>query len=115
MKMTSMQLAAVKRQTGADPIEEGSEAHGALAEAFGDHTFYVSEVGLLVPEPAEGAMPANDGEAPPADPVELILVAQWTDEKREAMQRIEPQHTGYILDAAAVDGPAVADQTEGEA
>lgn len=92
MKLNATQLAAVKQQTGADPIEDGSDAHGQLSEAFGDHTFYVSEVGLLVPESVEA-----DG----ADPVELILVAEWTDEKREAMERIPPKQTGYVLDAGA--------------
>ena len=96
MKLNTSQLAAVKRQTDADPVEEGSTPHTALKDAFGDHTFYVSEAGLLVPEPVAEEPPA---EVQGGDPVELILVAEWTDEKREAMPRVEPQRTGFVLDA----------------
>ena len=97
MKLDTSQQAAVKQQTGADPVEEGSTPHTALTEAFGDHTFYVSEAGLLVPEPVE---------AEGTDPMELILVAEWTDEKREAMQRVEPKQTGFVLDAAPANDSA---------
>lgn len=103
MKLNTTQLAAIKAQTGADPVAEESDAHGTLTEAFGDHTFYVSEVGLLVPEPA-AEVPETVETAPPEEPVELILVAEWADDNRQAMQRIEPKRTGYVLDAAAEDG-----------
>lgn len=98
MKLTTDQTAAVQRQTGADPLPEDSPAMGQLQEIFGDHTFYVAEHGLVVPEPTaeeEPEEPAADGQ------VEFLLVAIWAGEDKQSLQPIEPQATGIKLELAA--------------
>ncbi|MFX4220523.1 MAG: hypothetical protein ACMVO3_05785 [Thalassobaculum sp.] len=97
MKLTTDQTAAVQRQTGADPLPEDNPAIGQLQEIFGEHTFYVAEQGLVVPEP----MPDEETEeAVTDDPVEFLLVAIWAGEDRQSLQPIEPQRTGIKLELA---------------
>ncbi|SDF53731.1 MULTISPECIES: hypothetical protein [Thalassobaculum] len=97
MKLTTDQTAAVQRQTGADPLPEDNPTMGQLQEIFGEHTFYVAEQGLVVPEttPEETAPEAaEDGS------VEFMLVAVWAGEDKQSLQPIEPQPTGIKLELA---------------
>ena len=92
MKLTTDQTAAVQRQTGADPLPEDNPTMGQLQEIFGEHTFYVAEQGLVVPETTPEA--AEDGS------VEFMLVAVWAGEDKQSLQPIEPQPTGIKLELA---------------
>ena len=96
MKLTTDQTAAVQRQTGADPLPEDNPTMGQLREIFGEHTFYVAEQGLVVPEttPEPAAPEAAD------DAVEFMLVAVWAGEDKQSLQPIEPQPTGIKLELA---------------
>ena len=96
MKLTTDQTAAVQRQTGADPLPEDNPTMGQLREIFGEHTFYVAEQGLVVPEttPEPAAPEAAD------DSVEFMLVAVWAGEDKQSLQPIEPQPTGIKLELA---------------
>lgn len=96
MKLSAQQIASVKEQTSAEPVAEDSPAHGQLVEAFGDHTFYLSEHGLLTPEVV--SEPEDENKT-----VELILIAGWAGENNDALQGVEPQRTGFELN---VDGNA---------
>ncbi|MDF1793910.1 MAG: hypothetical protein P1U88_18505 [Thalassobaculaceae bacterium] len=97
MKLTTDQTAAVQRQTGADPLPDDNPTMGQLQEIFGEHTFYVAEQGLVVPEPAaeeEVEETVEDGS------VEFLLVAIWAGEDKQSLQPIEPQRTGIKLELA---------------
>ncbi|WPZ36046.1 hypothetical protein T8K17_07850 [Thalassobaculum sp. OXR-137] len=96
MKLTTDQTAAVQRQTGADPLPEDNPTMGQLREIFGEHTFYVAEQGLVVPEttPEPAAPEATE------DAVEFMLVAVWAGEDKQSLQPIEPQPTGIKLELA---------------
>lgn len=97
MKLTSKQIAAVKQEIGAEPLEDQNPAMGALRDAFGDHTFYVGVEGLFVLEPA------NDP-SHPGDPAQLVLVAAWTDEQKNALQPIPPKASEKVVDLASDNG-----------
>lgn len=97
MKLNTDQTAAVQRQTGADPLPEDNPTMGQLREIFGEHTFYVAEQGLVVPETTpEPAAP----EATEDGSVEFMLVAVWAGEDKKSLQPIEPQPTGIKLELA---------------
>ncbi|MEZ5669843.1 MAG: hypothetical protein R3F55_20875 [Alphaproteobacteria bacterium] len=100
MKLSSQQVVSVKTALGADPLEDHNPAMDSLVKAFGEHTFYVFTDGLFVLEPVNDAAMAGD-------PARLVLVAAWTDEKRNALQKVQPQATDAIVDLSA--GPATPD------
>jgi hypothetical protein len=116
MKLTAQQVASVKQELGADPIEEANPAVATLRQAFGDHTFYLASDGLFVLEPADEVLKEDqgaagaDGEDPPrplAEPARLILIAAWTDESKTALQPTPARATATVIDlAAAEDGDA---------
>ncbi len=77
-------------QTQVEPISEDSPAIGRLEKAFGDHTFYADPNGLHVLE-RQGAEKEHD------NVVEVIQIAIWADEKKDALRPIEPRRTGAVL------------------
>ena len=98
MKLNANQIAAVKQDLSADPLEEHNPAMDALRKAFGDHTFYVGAEGLFVVEPVEDT-------AHPGEPAQLVLVAAWADEEKKSLQPVPPQETQTVIDLAkAVKG-----------
>lgn len=97
MKLNSKQIDAVKQDIGADPLEQDNPAIEALRGAFGDHTFYVGVEGLFVLEPV------NDS-SHPGDPAQLVLVAAWTDEQKNALQPIPPKASEKVVDLATGGG-----------
>lgn len=99
MKLTEDQIAATRDSLGASPLPEDHPALPQLAEAFGAHTFYVDQNGLLIFASAE-----EIETAPEADPVaqpKLILIARWTDESKSKLGAIDPVDTGVTLPEAA--------------
>lgn len=98
MKLSNQQVASVRQELGADPLNEDNPAMDSLRGAFGDHTFYVGADGLFVFEPVEE--PAADGA-----PAQLVLVAAWADEKKNTLQKVQPQQTDQVVDLAAVGKP----------
>jgi hypothetical protein len=88
MKLNENQQAVVKDRLGADPLPEEHPSYPALSQAFGDHSFYVSDQGLLVfqqvPEQPEVAR--------------LVLVAAWTDDSKSELGAIEPQVSDITVD-----------------
>ena len=101
MKLSSQQVAAVKQELGADPLPDTNPAMESLRGAFGDHTFYVGVDGLFVFEPVNEAEASDDS-------AQLILVAAWTDENKNALTQVPPQRTDKVVDLAAAgdDGSA---------
>ena len=98
MKLNANQIASVKQDLSADPLEEQNPAMDALRKAFGDHTFYVGAEGLFVVEPVED-------DKHPGEPAQLVLVAAWADDDKKALQPVPPQQTQTVVDLAkAVNG-----------
>jgi len=93
MKLNASQIAAVKQDLSAEPLEEQNPAMPSLRQAFGDHTFYVGSDGLFVVEPVEDT-------AHPGQPAQLVLVAAWADDERKALQPVPPQQTQTVVDLA---------------
>ncbi len=107
MKLTTDQVGAIERQTGAIPIPDDNPANEALTDVFGEHTFYADQNGLHVLEPVN--VDSQDG-----DHAEVIQIAQWTTDDKDELQPIEPQRTGAVLgldeeSAAAIDAEDAAE------
>jgi len=98
MKMTAGQIEVVKRTLGAEPVPEDNPAMEQLRTAFGDHSFYASEDGLMVFEPDE------DGSAG-GDIARLVMVAAWTDDAKNSLAPVEPRRTDITVDLTAVGDP----------
>ena len=94
MKLTKTQIETIRERFGADPVPENSPADDLLKQHFGDHTFYVDEVGVLVFEAEEAPQGKEGRQALP------VRVAAWTDEKRDALSPHDPivGDNGVILD-----------------
>ncbi|MEX0695595.1 MAG: hypothetical protein WD075_14185 [Rhodospirillales bacterium] len=102
MKLTTEQVGAIERQTGAVPIPDDNPASESLTEVFGTHTFYADQEGLHVLEPVAAAQEQD------ADQAEVVQIAQWTTDAKDELQPIEPQRSGSVL-SLADDGAAVAE------
>jgi len=108
MKLTDDQVAAVERQTGANPIPAEDPAVSQLVEIFGEHTFYADPNGLHVlealPEDMEGVTPGT---------VAIIRIAEWAGEERNSLSPIEPKALGSVLNLED-DGAYVAPDTSAD-
>jgi hypothetical protein len=93
MKLNDEQINQVQEQTGATPISDSNPALEQIKSHFGDHTFYLSDQGLIVWEPVED-------DAQPLD-IAAIQVAAWSDEDKNSMTVHEPRATSLILRLAA--------------
>ena len=94
MKLTDEQIAATRDTLGASPVDPAHPAVPQLEKAFGEHTFYVDQNGLLA------FLDPEEIKAEPGDP-RLVLIAAWTDENRRELGRIDPVDTGVTLPIAA--------------
>jgi hypothetical protein len=103
MKLTPMQIAATRESLSATPLPDDHPVMGQLKEAFGEHTFFLDQDGLSVfVDPSEAP---EQVELPEGDP-RLVLIAVWTDEKRQALGPVEPVDTGVTLPATPPPGAA---------
>jgi hypothetical protein len=105
MKLSTQQVAAVRQELGADPVDEANPAMETLRNAFGDHTFYLASDGLFVLEPADKADTGSAQEPAEqmSEPAHLVLVAAWTDENKNALQPAPAQVSATVVDLAATD------------
>jgi len=99
MRLDQEQVNEIERQTGAQPIADENPAMDALKENFGDHSFYVSETGLIVWEWA-------DSPETPSQPVVGVQIAAWADESKSRIVPHEPKATNLVLPLAP-DGEGV--------
>lgn len=104
MKLTADQIQVVQERVGVDPVDPDDPAVETLSENFGDHTFYVGQEGLFVWEAVEGA----EG----AEPAVLVHIAEWSEERDDALVSKEPQATDLVVDLAG--GPAPDGEAAGE-
>ncbi|MGF1552915.1 MAG: hypothetical protein ACFBWO_10500 [Paracoccaceae bacterium] len=95
MKLTDTQIATARDAFGAEPLEAEHPVVPQLTEAFGDHTIYVDQNGLLVFLDPETELQEIAGQP------KLVLIAAWTDENKNALGKVEPVDTGMTLPEAA--------------
>lgn len=88
MKLTEAQAERIKSQFGAEPLPTDEPAVDQLKDAFGEHTFYLDANGLIIFEPVE--------EQP--ESARAVVVAVWTDEKKEQLAGVQPQETATVID-----------------
>lgn len=107
MKLSSAQIAAVEQATGANPLPEEEPANAKLAEALGEHTFYVDQQGLVILESPEAA-------ATPEATLEIVRVGRWVEGEEQQLALTPAERTGQVLDLSAhreetkPDGPDAA-------
>lgn len=108
MKLNTQQIASVKQEIGAEPVEEANPAMEPLRNAFGDHTFYVGSEGLFVLEPVDAggeqdapSETAGQGASDLGEPAQLVLIASWANEEKNALQPVPAQATDKVIDLAA--------------
>ena len=100
MKLTANQVAIAKSAIGADPIPADHPAMDQLEQAFGEHTFYLDQNGLLVFEPDEEPEEAPDVQ----DGARLTLIAAWADDTRQSLGAVQPHPTHIVIDLAGSSG-----------
>ncbi len=83
MKLTEAQIAAVADQLKVIALDDDDDATIALAENYGDHTFYLDPGGLHIFEKSANA----DGVVS----LVLVKIAEWADEQRSSLCSIEPE------------------------
>jgi len=101
MKLNDQQIAAVKASVNIDAVPADNPAVPQLAEAFGDHTFFVVTDGLFILEEV-------DRPELPGTPAEFILIAGWANEERNALQGVEPTRSNTIIDLDTPAAPGAA-------
>ena len=90
MKLTSEQVKQTVHQLGAQVLPDEHPAMSQLNGMFGDHTFFVDEMGLKVLEPA----PSLEAERMAG---EVVSLADWSDSDLTRVMAHEPEPTGVIV------------------
>ena len=90
MKLTSAQVKQTVNQLGAQVLPDEHPAMPQLNSMFGEHTFFVDEMGLKVLEPA-----ASRG--PERETGEVVSLADWSDSDLTRLMAHEPEPTGVIV------------------
>ncbi|WP_025033240.1 hypothetical protein [Bradyrhizobium sp. DOA9] len=89
MKLTSEQVKQTVNQLGAQVLPDEHPAMPQLNSMFGEHTFFVDEMGLKVLEPT--ASPGSDQSG------EVVSLADWGDSDLTRLMAHEPEPTGVIV------------------
>ena len=90
MKLTSEQVKQTVNQLGAQVLPDEHPAMPQLNSMFGEHTFFVDEMGLKVLEPT----PSLSAERQTG---EVVSLADWTDATLTSLTPHEPESTGTIV------------------
>lgn len=77
---------AVTTRTSAEVIDKTSKAQGKLSRVFGDHTFFRSDKGVFIVEPAP------DPKRPNRTLVKRIQLATWLDGEKTTLSPIDAEH-----------------------
>lgn len=90
MKLTSEQVRQTINQIGAQVLPDEHPAMPQLNSLFGEHTFFVDELGLKVLEPPlSGGADRQTGE--------VVSLADWSDTDLTRLMAHEPEPTGEIV------------------
>jgi hypothetical protein len=90
MKLTSEQVKQTVNQLGAQVLPDEHPAMPQLNSMFGEHTFFVDEMGLKVLEPT----PSLSAERQTG---EVVSLADWSDADLTRLMAHEPEPTGVIV------------------
>ena len=93
MKLTDPQIGEIEKATGVGPLPADIPFMPQLVEAFGDHTFYLSDQGLIVWEWLDG--PEAEGL-----PVVAVKLAGWSDADKTSLSPQAPEVTEMVLSLA---------------
>jgi hypothetical protein len=92
MKLTSEQVKQTVNQLGAQVLPDEHPAMPQLNSMFGEHTFFVDEMGLKVLEPAASLGAETDRQSG-----EVVSLADWGDSDLTRLMAHEPEPTGVIV------------------
>ncbi len=90
MKLTDDQVLAVRNAIGVEPLAYDTPALDQLTKVFGEHTFYLTEDGLVIWEYTES-------EETVGQPAIAVMIARWTDDERTSLAMQSPQVTNVIV------------------
>jgi hypothetical protein len=90
MKLDSNQVKQTLKQLNAQVIPDDHPVIGQLCDMFGDHTFFVDDIGLKVLEPMDSAIEETNSS-------EVVSVADWSDATATSLRAHEPQPTGVVV------------------
>jgi len=90
MRLNSAQLERTLSQFEAQPLPDNHPAIPQLNNLFGDHTFFLDNMGLHVLEPSE----APDAEGQTG---EIVNLANWSDANLTSLLPHEPEPTGVVV------------------
>jgi len=93
VKLDINQIGQIESLMGVNPMPEDHPVVKDLNSAFGEHTFYLSEEGLVIWEWLEG--PETDGQ-----PVVAVILAGWVDEEKSSLTPHPPKVTELIIPLA---------------
>ncbi|MGU3494903.1 hypothetical protein ACLBXM_12745 [Xanthobacteraceae bacterium A53D] len=94
MKLSAEHIHLAAGQIDAQAVPETHPATVHLAQAFGDHTFFIDATGLSIVEPVTQAEAAD----PPSG--QVVKIATWLDANRTQLVPQEPEYTDVIIDLA---------------
>jgi hypothetical protein len=93
VKLDINQIGQIESLMGVKPMPDDHPVVEDLNTAFGEHTFYLSEEGLVIWEWLEG--PETDGL-----PIVAVILAGWTDEEKSSLASHQPRVTELIIPLA---------------
>jgi hypothetical protein len=93
VKLDINQIGQIESIIGVQPMPDDHPVVGELSAAFGEHTFYLSEEGLVIWEWLEG--PQTDEQ-----PVVAVMLAGWSDEEKSSLASHQPRVTDLIIPLA---------------
>lgn len=91
MKLDSDQVGTIRSGVGADPIPDAHAVMPDLVSAFGEHTFYLDQAGLVVWEWLYGPEAEKQ-------PVVAVKLAGWADEKKTTLEPHKPEVTDTVVE-----------------
>lgn len=91
MKLNGEQVGTIREGVGADPIPEAHAVVPDLVSAFGEHTFYLDQSGLVIWEWLHGPQAEKQ-------PVVAVKLAGWVDDSKTTLQPHEPQVTDTVIE-----------------
>ena len=95
MKLTTQQIGEIEQRIGALPIPDDNPVMTHLHSSFGDHTYYLSDDGLIVWESLEN----QDGDA--GVNICPVQLASWVDDDKTQMEPHEPRPIDAVMTIGA--------------
>ncbi len=91
MKLSTQQIDQIEERIGAQPIPEDNPVMPHLHSSFGEHTYYLSDDGLIVWE----ALDSKEGDT--GVNICPVQLASWVDDDKTQMAPHEPRPIDAVL------------------